>query len=150
LYTSRVLPFLPSDPRLFGNVLLTTPLVNDRALGVEAALSLPPQRWDPQRENRAAASKRITADLDRAVRTELRRIEAEALRRAVPPPAKRTGPEHLAWLARYQFRGESFSAIARDVCVERQTVTEAVKAAAELVGLPLRQASRPGQPGAAR
>jgi hypothetical protein len=146
LFMWRVDPLRTHHALRFGDVFLTTSLIDDLDLGLDTPLSLPSQRWDPQREDRAAATKRILAELGRSVRSELGRIEAEALRSTAPPPAKRTGLEHLAWLARYHFRGESFSAIARDVCLERQSVTGAVKAAAALVCLPLREPSRPGPP----
>lgn len=120
--------------------------LGDADLGLEAPLALPVPRWDPQREERGAAAERILAELRAAVRSELDRI-GEAARRAGPPPRrKRTGLEHLAWLARYQFRHESFPSIASDACRERQTVTEGVRSAAELVGLPLRRPDRPGRP----
>ena len=150
VYTWRVSVFRPDGPHRFGNVLLTSPLVGDRDLGVADLLSLPPQRWDPQREDRAAATRRILAELDRAVRAELGRIETEARRVGLPPPAKRTGLEHLAWLARYQFRHESFPTIARDAHVGRQAVAVGVKEAAALIGLPLREPNPPGRPRKAR
>jgi len=150
VYTWRVSVFQPESPHALGRVLLTTILVDDRDLELEAPLCLPPQRWDPQREDRAGATKRITAELGRAVRAELGRIEAEALQRAVPPPAKRTGVDHLAWLARYQFRHESFPTIARDAHVGRQAVAAGVKDAAALIGLPLREPNPPGRPRKAR
>jgi hypothetical protein len=144
LFRWRWHPVGPGVGVHFGHLFLYAPDVGDPELGLGRALSLPPQWWDPQREERATATKRILAELVRSVRAELGRIETEALRVGAPPPTKRTGLEHLAWIARYHFRGESYAAIARDVCVERQTVTEAVKAAAELVGLPLREPSRSG------
>lgn len=140
----RMYPLGPGAERHFGRGFLYSQFANDAELGLDRALSLPSQRWDPHGEERAAAARRITADLGRAVRAELRRIEAEALRTTVAPPAKRTVREHLAWLARYQFRHETYSAIAKDVRLTRQTVTDAVKQAADLVGLPLRQPSDHG------
>ena len=143
-------PELPFGKSLGHHSGVVSPGVVDAELGLGRALSLPAPRWNPQREDRAAATTRITAELGRAVRAELGRIEDEARTVGVPPPAKRTGREHLAWLARHHFRHESFSAIAKDVCKERQTVTEAVKDAAELVGLPLREPTRGGRVGGAR
>ena len=75
-------------------------------------------------------------------------------------------PVHLLWLVRYQVRGESFSAIARELEQEwakrpqpwakrrapseeppdfRKTVAEAVKRAARLIRLRLRQPSKGGR-----
>ena len=138
----RVHPLRESNPLPFDRILSC--YEEDLELG--APLRLPGASWDPQVEGRATATKRILADMGRAVRSELGRIEAEARRTAVPPPLKRTGLDHLAWLARYHFRHESFSTIAENVCKERQTVTEAVKAAADLVGLPLREPTLAGRP----
>ena len=109
-------------------------------------MALPAVRWDPQSEERGVATVRIHGELRTAVRNELDRIETRARRVGAPSRAKRTGFEHLAWLARYQFRGESFTVIAEDVCRVRQSVMEGVKTAAELVGLPLREPDRPGRP----
>lgn len=136
-------------PRL-GSLFFITDLIDDDDLRLDQPLVLPPQRWDPQEEERAAAARRILAELGRAVRAELRRIETEALRSAESPPTKRTGLEHLSWLARYQFRHESFPAIARDANVGRQAVAAGVKEAAALIGLPLREPNPPGRPRKAR
>ena len=137
----RVRPLRESNPLPFDRILSCY----EENLELDAPLRLPEASWDPQGEDRATATKRILADMGRAVRSELGRMESEAARTAVRPPVKRTGLDHLAWLARHHFRHESFSAIARDVYLERQTVTEAVKAVAELVGLPLREPTRGGQ-----
>ena len=150
LFLWRVYPLRTHHALRFGDVFMTTSLIDDLDLGLDAPLSLPSHRWDPQREDRASATKRITAELGRVVRAELGRIETEALRRAVSPPAKRTGLEHLAWLARYHFRHESFADIARDACVGRQAVAVGVKDAAALIGLPLREPNPPGRPRKAR
>jgi len=120
--------------------------LGDADMGLDAPLALPVPRWDPQREERGAAAERILGELRAAVRTELDRIATEARRVGPPPRRKRTGLEHLAWLARYQFRHESYPTIARDACRERQSVAEGVRSAAGLVGLPLRQSDRPGRP----
>ena len=53
--------------------------------------------------------------------------------------------EKCEWLARYQVGGERFTAIARSVERERQSVTEAVENMARLLELPLRSA-RVGRP----
>lgn len=149
LHRWRVLP-LPTPEELYLVDFLTTASVaQDSDLALAATLALPLVGWDPQREDRATATKRILAELGRSVRSELGRIEQEALRLAEAPPIKRTGLDHLAWLARYQFRGESFSDIADDVGRVRQAVMEGVKDAAQLVGLPLREPTRPGPRGEA-
>lgn len=107
--------------------------------------------WDPYTETRAAAEERITAEVAWQVRREFDAIEAG--RRAAGQhlaPIKRTGREHFRWLARYQVRGESYAAIARAVCRERQTVKEAIQETALLIGLPLRPPDRAGRPRAAK
>ncbi len=146
LHRWRALPLLPSDELGLAEPFAISPLLLSEDLGLERDLALPPQRWDPQRETRTAAQARIMGELRRVVRTELARIEVAARARAAAVPSKRTGTEHLVWLARYQLRQESFAEIARDVGKERQTVTDAVKAAAALVGLELRLPSRAGRP----
>lgn len=146
LHAWRLYPFHPSAPPPFGQILEINVHRYAFDLALAAPLRLPMPWWDPQREDRASAIKRITADLDHAVRAELGRIEAEALRVAVPSRVKRTGLEHLTWLARYHFRRESFAAIAKDACVGRQTVADGVKDAADLIGLPLREPTPAGRP----
>ena len=125
LHCWRVLPLVHSEELCLVDLLTTASAAQDIDLGLAATLALPSATWDPQREDRASATKRITAELGRAVRADLGRIETEALRRTVSPPAKRTGLEHLAWLARYHFRHESFPRIARDAHVGRQAVRSA-------------------------
>jgi hypothetical protein len=115
-------------------------------LKVEQGLVLPSLTWDPLREERSVAANRIMRSVRTAVRAELRRIQADALTVGHVAPTKRTGLEHLAWLARYQFRRESMAGIADDVCKERQTVDEAIRTAADLVGLVLRDPGPPGRP----
>ena len=120
--------------------------VADAELGLDRALRLPTPRWDPQREDRAAANERITAEMNRAVRAELGRIADEARRVGLPPPTKQTRREHLAWLARHHLGGESFAGIAQSAKRSRQAVTQAVKHAADLVGLQLREPGSAGRP----
>ncbi len=138
LHRWRTLPLPPLDAFGLADPFAFSPLVMDQDLGLEREVILPSPRWDPQRETRAAAQARIVGELRRGVQMELARIEAAARVRAAAVPSKRTGMEHLVWLARYQLCRESFAEIARDVGKERQTVTDAVKAAAALVGLELR------------
>lgn len=128
------------------DVFARWPGLGDADLGLEAPLTLPVPRWDPQREERGAAADRILSDLRAAVRTELDRIELTARRAGPPARRKRTGLEHLVWLARYQFLHESYPLIAHDACRLRQTVAEGVRSAAELVGLPLRSPDPSGRP----
>jgi hypothetical protein len=118
----------------------------DPDLGLNAALALPPVSWDPQWETKAEAQARILRELRWAVRSELARIATGATVRAEIPPTRRTGLEHLSWLARYHFGDETFADIARSANCTRQSVTEAVKAAADLVSLPLRPPSPAGRP----
>ncbi len=54
--------------------------------------------------------------------------------------------EHCDWLSRYQVDGESFSAIADSVGMQRQSVTEAIKNIASLLELPLRSPTLGGRP----
>ena len=56
--------------------------------------------------------------------------------------------DHLRWLIQYQVKGESFTEIARDVKGDhaKKTVTEAIKAVAALIDLPLRKPQRGGRP----
>ena len=58
--------------------------------------------------------------------------------------------DHVRWLIRYQVKGESFGAIARDGSDESadrtKTVTDAIKNLAHLIELPLRRPSRGGRP----
>jgi hypothetical protein len=118
----------------------------DPDLGLYTALELPDVSWDPQWETKAGAHARILRELRQGVRVELARIAAEASLRAEIPPTRRTGLEHLTWLARYQFGNESFADIAHSAGYRRQSVTEAVKAAADLVSLPLRPPLAAGRP----
>ncbi len=53
---------------------------------------------------------------------------------------------HCEWLARYQVGHESFGAIARSVDKERQSVTEAIKAAARMLNISLRPPNVGGRP----
>jgi len=145
LHRWRAEPLPSPDQLRLADIFASKANLAGEDLGLGGGITLPPAWWDPQGETRAAATARIMGELRRAVRGELRRIEAEAGVRAMPPPAKRTGIEHLVWLARYQLRAESFAAIARDVGKERQSVTEAVKETAALIGLPLRTPNPPGR-----
>jgi hypothetical protein len=145
LHRWRAEPLSPPDQLHLADPFAATGHFAGEDLGLGGGLTLPAPQWDPQGETHQAATVRIMGELRRAVRGELGRIEAEARARAMPPPAKRTGTEHLVWLARYQLPGESFATIARDVCKERQSVTGAVKATAALIGLPLRTPNPPGR-----
>lgn len=118
----------------------------DAVLDLHAVLTLPQLCWDPLTETRAAAQTRLLGQLRQVVREELLRIEARSAALAAPVPTLRTGLEHLTWLARYQFGGESFAEIAHSAGCTRQSVAEAVKAASELVALPLRAPLPAGRP----
>lgn len=144
----RVRPLVLTELGLVEPTLYATPNdLWDEHLGLELPVRMPRLTWDPQRESRAAALTRIEGTLRRTVREELDRIEAAALASdARPALGKRTGQEHLVWLACYQCGGEGYATIARWACRERQTVTDGVKQAAELICLPLRSSSSPSLP----
>jgi hypothetical protein len=136
----RVRPLTHAELGLIEPTLFATPGdLWDEHLGLEQPVRLPPLMWDPQLESRATALARIETKIGTAVRSELDRIEAAAHQANVRPAlAKRTGRDHLVWLASYQCGGESYAKIARWTCRERQSVADGVRQAAELICLPLR------------
>ncbi len=102
--------------------------------------------WNPFTESRRDAERRTDREFRRQREARMDEIEAR-LRQdgAAPSPVAPKLRDHLAWLVRYQVRGESFASIAQDVGRTRQGVTEAVHGAARFIFLPLRP-SRPGRP----
>lgn len=120
--------------------------------------------WEPVLGllTRAEAERVIRDSFDRYLRGHLDAME-EATQRAQVWPEDPTGnqsrpapqmrrtpekrsPEHFEWLARYQVEGLSFSKLAHAVYRSRPTVTDAVKRAADFIGLPLREPDKPGRP----
>lgn len=102
--------------------------------------------WDVQASTRVEAADAIRATFERDLKAYLDGMEDHARERGlVPTPAKRE-LAHFGWLARYQVLGESYTAIAKSVCHERKTVTDAVKAIAVMLALPPRSQSRGGRP----
>ena len=111
------------------------------------SFSLPDQEWNFRVEPKADAYYRIMETVRRMVKEELARIEAEALSRGDRPViVKPAARDHLEWLIRYQVKGERYAAIARDVGRSRQAVILAVRQAATLIDLPLREPDRRGRP----
>jgi hypothetical protein len=146
LYYWRFFPLPAANKIRLVDDRIAIALSPDRRLGLRQEIVLPPVSWDPQDETRADARTRILAEIAEAVDEGLAQIEAGTGHQGSPPTVKRTGLEHLVWLARYQFRGESYRAIAKAVWRSPQGVTEAVKDAATLVGLPLRDRNPGGRP----
>lgn len=118
----------------------------DPELGTRRRVMLPDVWWDPQHERRADAQRRILAEVSTTVRHQLARIAAESRRVADPGATVHIRFEHLVWLARYQFGGESYAEIGSSVGKTRQNVSDAVRAAAALIHLPLRAPLPAGRP----
>ena len=145
LHCWRAHPLPAVDPPGLVDAFATWSGLEDGDLGLESPLALPTPRWNPQREERGKAADRIQGELQAAVRGELDRISERARSVGAPRP-KVTELAHFVWLARYQFRRESYPTIADAAGRQRQSVTPAVQAAAELVGMPLRRPNPPGRP----
>jgi hypothetical protein len=113
----------------------------------DRSITLPGQEWNIRLESKADAYSRIMATLGQAVKENLERIEAEAKSRGDRPvPIKPAAVDHLKWLIRYHVKGEGYAAIAREVGRSRQAVMFAVREAANLIDLPLREPDRRGRP----
>ncbi len=103
--------------------------------------------WEPRREPRAVARRRLANQMLTALDEEMDRIEAQARAAGdVPTPVKTTGRSHFVWLARYQVKGETYAEIARSVRKHPQTVKDAVRETAETIVLDLRDPDPPGRP----
>ncbi|HZJ02257.1 MAG TPA: hypothetical protein VFE20_01030 [Thermoleophilia bacterium] len=109
--------------------------------------TLPESGWNPAREARGEAKKRITLALGQKLDEYLDEMEQRArMRGLVASIRKQDGDRHFRWFVRYQCREESYSSIAKSEHADRRTVSEAVKDLAELIGLTLRPATKPGRP----
>ena len=100
--------------------------------------------WDPSIES----WERWRGDLDYQLAKYLdgyrERHEARAESRGLVRHVNRR-VEHFEWLAMYQLGNESFVALARRLQQDRATVTDAIRAVADLIELPIRQ-SHGGKP----
>jgi hypothetical protein len=115
--------------------------------GHNQTFSLPSQEWNFRMETKTEAYHRIMESLRQKVMEELTGIEAEALSRGDQPVVvKPAASDHLEWLIRYHVKRERYATIARDVGRSRQAVMLAVRQAAELIDLPLREPDRRGRP----
>ncbi len=110
--------------------------------------------WYPDIEARPAFEERMRAQFKAKLRAYCDEREQQAPQLGLVPateaPAAQKNPEtferHLEWLVRYQVLKDDFALIAREERTPHQAVQTAVKAAARLIGLPLRERSRGGRP----
>ena len=80
--------------------------------------------------------------LDRALR-EWDEAAAELLAQGISPSVPRTPERHCEWLVRYHVRGETAAEIVKDLeDIDPSTVYKAVRAMADLIGVPLRLSAR--------
>jgi hypothetical protein len=137
---------LPAVAKLFG-LPAEFPLQVDPTLHF-AMIAFRPAAWNPRLETRADATERIMGELRSHLSKIMNKIEDEQRVRVgdTPTPIKRSGRDHFIWLARYQVLGASFRQIADTEYREPQTVFEAIKDTATLIGLPLREPHRGGRP----
>jgi len=113
----------------------------------DVVFSLGLARFNLGQETASEAYDRVTAEVDRRLRAELRKAEAEAQECGLSlAKVKRSGLDHFYWLAHYQVGGESYAAVAKRACRGRQTVKDGVREMASAIGLPLRPPDPPGRP----
>lgn len=112
-----------------------------------------PSAWEPTVQPRSFARKEILSQLRKALDQWLDERERLVQGRGyVLAPDVRQPEKHTRWLVRYQVVGESYTSIARDEGLAapeaqgRQTVADAVRAAAERLGLQLRPPDQGGRP----
>ena len=102
--------------------------------------------WDPTFTSRTTAVKALHDAFDQKLAQYLNSVEDAAMAMGMQSTPEKRTDDHFAWLARYQIGGESFDRLAKDVFRDRRTVAAGIKAAARLIGLPLRSPGRPGRP----
>lgn len=110
--------------------------LDDTALAIDIH-----DRWNPRKESRSSARKRIAV----RVEAELEKIEAR-VQAVSQKRTQKTQTDHFNWLVQYQVLGRSHSAIAREVHHDRVSVSNGVKLTAGLLELPLREQNRGGRP----
>lgn len=96
--------------------------------------------WDRGKETWPQVEARFLA----AIRAQRDRIEAAATEEMLAPTHKELA--HFVWLANYQVCRHRYSAIAEDSCRDPQTIRDAVKGTARLIGLTRRAPDPPGRP----
>lgn len=84
--------------------------------------------------------------LSAAVKAYVESLRREMGARGYRPTPRKSTLLHFVWLVRYQVQGWDFPMIAQKYHAERQTVDEAVRNTALLVGLKLRDGSKGGRP----
>jgi hypothetical protein len=106
-------------------------------------------RWNPLREPRSKAKKRILAQFEDLLEPKLEKERELIGRLGCKPISYNVDSQHFDWLARYQVQGLSFQRIAEHYHRERQTVTHGIKLAAKvMLGSSWKQWLRPpGKPG---
>jgi hypothetical protein len=100
--------------------------------------------WDPAFELRVDYERRVRSVFDAYLKDELDAMEGDAWRRGdlVPPaPVDR----HFEWFVYFQVLGETYQAIADEYACSYQSVATGVGKVAQLLNLPVRQATR-GRP----
>ena len=102
--------------------------------------------WDPILTTRAEAERELRGAFEDYLRRRLDEIETLAESRGLVPTAEKRRPEHFEWLVYYQVELWSQGEIAEQYGVDRTTVRDALKHAADLLGLTLRPRGRPGRP----
>lgn len=118
-------------------------------VGNQHKFSFQPRGWAPEAETRAEATARLRTEFSQYLAKYLDGVErilsdSPGWRRT---PAKRgsASENHFEWLVRYQVCGWSKSTLARDHHASFDTVDDALKRTAALIGIPLRPGKR-GRP----
>lgn len=100
--------------------------------------------WDPFRETRAKAKRRIMSDFEHILEDRLE-VQELSVREAGFHRTPRKQRDHFVWLVQYQVLRQGYKRVADSVYRDPKTVEAAIKQAAELVGIQLRPARR-GRP----
>jgi hypothetical protein len=84
----------------------------------------------------------------KALLTEHRTQALEAVQEAGLKKAyeRRQLEEHISWLVAHQVRGQSCAQLSKDLIHDRRTIEQAVRAAAEMLGIELRPRKKAGRP----
>lgn len=99
--------------------------------------------WNPLRENRTDARKRLMAKARKVIDTYLDEVAEIACRDGIGGMRER---KHLEWLVWYQVRGDSVNSMAKRAGRARATVQTALEETARFLGIPLRDPGPIGRP----
>lgn len=94
------------------------------------------------RELKGTSEKLLNESIDKHVRA----VEAKIKKKGYRPTPRKYDYTHFAWVIRYQIEAWTYSQVARYYNAERQTVEEAVKRTAALLGLTLHPSAPGGRP----